>query len=1137
MQTVDGAILLSATDAANHLGCRHLTRLDLGAARGDLVPPRHRDPALAILEQRGLAFEAKYLEHLQSRGLDVVRCDAADVEGATASGRLRVAMQTGAAAIVQAPLQSPPWRGRADVLLRVSRPSDLGAWSYEAVDTKLSRETRAGAILQLCLYSELLAGLQGVLPEAMHVVVPGNDFAPRSYRVRDYRAYFGWMQRRLVEAVDPRTTDGTYPEPVPQCDICRWWPECDRRRRADDHLAFVAGISRMQRREVRGWGVTTLAGLAALPLPIAHKPRHGAVASYERVREQARVQFQGREQASPVYELLPRNPGEGLARLPEPTAADLFFDIEGDPFVDGGGIEYLIGAATCRDEYAAVWAQDAATERAAFTTFIGRVLEAWAQCPSLHVYHYSPYDPAALKRLMGRYGVLGPEIDRMLRGGLFVDLHAIVRQALRASVEEYSIKKLEPFYGYERAVDLDDARAHRRAIEHALELGMPEAIGDDTRRIVEGYNRDDCISAARLRDWLEELRAEIVARGEPIARPPLAPDEPADNVAAKDQRARQLVEALVRDIPADLTVRTREQQSTWLLAQLVEYHRREEKVAWWEYFRMCDLRDDEFIDEKGALGELVFAEDLGPIKRSRLHRYRFPRQSTDVRRGHTLRTPDGHEFGTVHAIDFAAGTVDVKKSNKRLDEHPTAVFEFAKPSIDVLSEAVVRLGEWVAENGIDSPAPQFRAERDLLLRNGPRLRPGALGLAAGAESATDTARRLAMELDRGVLAVQGPPGTGKTYNGARMILELVRAGRRVGVTAVSHKVIRNLLCEVVAAQSSGEAWARCAHKDKDKDEAAGESTDGIRHLDSNESALAALQDGTANVVGGTQWLWARPEFAAAVDVLFVDEAGQMSLANVLAAAQGARSVVLLGDPQQLEQPQKGSHPEGADVSALEYLVGVDGRKTIDPERGLFLGETWRLHPAICAYTSELFYEGRLLPRAGLERQALVGPTRFAGAGLWFEPVEHEGNRGSSAEEVERVRAIVAELQRDGVGWTDDTGAVRALALEDILVVAPYNAQVADLSAALPPGARVGTVDRFQGQQAPVVIYSLATSSAEDAPRGMEFLYSLNRLNVATSRARCAAILVANPRLFEPECRTPAQMRLANAFCRYREVAR
>jgi superfamily I DNA and/or RNA helicase len=353
----------------------------------------------------------------------------------------------------------------------------------------------------------------------------------------------------------------------------------------------------------------------------------------------------------------------------------------------------------------------------------------------------------------------------------------------------------------------------------------------------------------------------------------------------------------------------------------------------------------------------------------------------------------------------------------------------------------------------------------------------------------------------------------------------------VGVTAVSHKVIRNLLDATMRAASARGIELQCAHKVTTKSGSAAS----VQEFTDNADVLGRLQDGRLHVAGGTAWLWARPDAAAVVDVLFVDEAGQMSLANVLAVSQAAKSVVLLGDPQQLEQPQQGSHPEGTNVSALEHVL--EGRKTVPAERGIFLPETWRLPPSICAFTSDLFYEGRLASRPGLENQQLAGGA-FDGAGLWITRVPHEGNQSSSREEADVVERLVGALLAPGSRWVDRDGAAHDLSPAEILVVAPYNAHVALLAERVSArGVHVGTVDRFQGQEAPVVIYSMATSSPEEAPHGMEFLYSLNRFNVATSRARCACILVANPRLFEPECKSTRQMQLANTFCRYLELAR
>lgn len=923
-----------------------------------------------------------------------------------------------------------------------------------------------------------------------------------------------------------------YPEPVEHCDVCRWWRECDARRRSDDHLSLVANISRLQIGELQAAGVATLAGLGTLPDPLPLKPRRGALETFVRVRDQARVQLAGRERGIPVHELLPVQPDAGLARLPLPSPGDIFLDLEGAPFAGEGGLEYLFGIAI-GGTYTAYWARSVAEERVAFETVVDRIVAAWSADPGVHVYHYASYEPAAFKRLMGRHATREAEIDRMLRAGLFVDLYAVVRRALRASVEHYSIKDLEPFYQFDRDVDLRLASAQRSTVERALEIGAADVIAPEVWSAVEGYNRDDCFSAQRLRDWLEALRTEVEHGGVAIPRPTPGDGQPSEALSDRQQHVARLAATLVDGVPADRSACTGEQHARWLLADLLDWHRREDKAPWWEFFRLRDLSDQELFAERAALSGLSFVGRVGGTKKCPIDRYTYPPQDTDVGREADLHLPSGEidktKLGTVAEIDRVARWVEVKKVGAHAETHPTAVFAHSVVDSRVLADALVRIAEDFINCGLVGNQ-RYRLAAELLLGCPPRINDGTLQPVDG-ESVVQHAVRLATSLQETVLPIQGPPGSGKTFTGARMICELVRSGMRVGVTAVSHKVIRNLLDGVMSAAAESGITVSCLHKVSEESSDPG----AIEETTENKEIDERFADGSVQLVGGTAWLWARPQVERAVDVLFVDEAGQMSLANVLAVSQAARSLVLLGDPQQLEQPQQGSHPEGADVSALEHILG--GHQTIPADRGLFLAETWRLAPSICDFTSEIFYEGRLQPRAGLERQVLVGTAPFEGAGLWLVPVTHEGNQSSSLEEVEAVERIVEALLVEGAQWIDMKGNAEPLSARGIRVIAPYNAQVSLLGEKLGPrGIEVGTVDKFQGQEAPVVIYSMATSTREDAPRGMEFLYSLNRLNVATSRARCACILVASPRLLEPECKTPRQMRLANALCRYAEMA-
>ncbi len=1128
MERTDGSIRLSATDLVGHLNCGHLTGLDLAVANGALTKPHVWDPLLQTLWERGARHELGFVDHLKANGHAVAVIEGVGIDD-DAVTRTRDAMTAGAQIIVQGAFQTGRWVGRTDVLRRVDMASNLGAWSYEVIDTKLARETKGGTVLQLCLYADLVEAVQGRRPEFSYVVAPWSDYVPQRFRMDDYAAFYRHVRRTLEDFVDAQAVDSPYPEPKGHCDICRWEARCEKRRRADDHLCLVAGISGSHTAELQRRGITTVSALASMALPLSWKPDRGSGQTYERLCEQARLQVAGREAEQVLHELLPVVPGFGLALLPAPSPGDIFFDLEGDPFAGEGGLEYLFGYAFTGANGAlactADWALSRKDEKAAFERFVDFVMARLQEFPDLHVYHFAPYEPAALKRLMGRYATREEELDQLLRGKRFVDLYSVVRNGLRASLESYSIKKLEALYGFSRSINLPEANLALAKVQAGLELGDLELIGIAERSLVAGYNHDDCVSTAALRDWLEMQRATLIAQGTHIERPTASEGEAGEALSAWLDRINAAIAQLTPDVPADVLARTPEQQARWLLALILDWHRREEKALWWEHFRLAALAADDLLDERAGLAGLEYISAVGGTAKAPIHRYSFLPQETELRAGEDLRNCGGDKLGTLHAISFEDRWVEIKKRKDTAMLHPAAVYSHTIINTKVLAESLLRLGEYVAANGIEGDGP-YQAARDLLLRTVPRL--GGQPIRHPGEGALDAALRIAPALAGGVFPIQGPPGAGKTHTGARMICALVRAGKTVGITANSHKVIRNLLDGVLKAAGEMGVDVRCMQK-------VGEIEPDQPRLCFTEynAALLAGIGTTSQVAAATAWFWARPDAAVSVDVLFIDEAAQMSLANVLAVSQAARTLVLLGDSQQLEQPTQGSHPEGTDVSALHHLL--NGHQTIGADQGLFLEETWRLHSAICRFTSGLFYEGRLQAHRGLEQQDLITGCGVNGTGLRYLPVPHEGNQNASAEEADAIRDLVFEILAATPKWIDRTGQARGMTLADILIIAPYNAQVFELQDRL-PGARIGTVDKFQGQEAPIVIYSMTTSSWADAPRGMEFLYSSNRLNVATSRAKCVCVLVASPSVFEVQCRTPRHMQLANAFARYLELA-
>ena len=1129
-----GELSLSATDLSGFSECEHKTVLDLAVALGQLDRVGENEIERKMLERRGYEHEARVFEFLQATRRDVAEItmgpnQASREEAARAT---EAAMARGAQVIAQGVLLGERWFGRPDFLLRVSGKSRFGDYSYVVADAKLASEAKARAVLQLCAYSDLLGARQEHVPELFYLAPGGSEVRLVELRTANYLSYYRLAKQRFEAFVADRGAHTVYPEPVEHCGVCSWWKRCQDRRRQDDHLSLVAGISARQRDRLSTVDVTRLSELGVL----APSTQVVGIArgSLERVREQARLQLAGRSAPKPLYELLlDVERGFGLDRLPTPQARDLFLDLEGDPFVQGNGLEYLFGLVELAQDgatprYQAFWSKNRAEEKRAFEAVMDRIVRGRREQPSLHVFHFGHREADALKTLSCRHNTREAELDQLLREHVLVDLHGVVKRSLRASVESYTLKQLEALYGYERKTELRAAARAMQLFGWLLETGEGEHSEAQLRATIERYNEDDCRSTLGLRDWLEALRHEFEQKtGQILDRP--EPPKPAPEDEPRAESALLAARLLAR-LPEDPTLDTREEAAQRLLANLLDWHWRESKQTWWEHFRARELPPAERREDRAVLAELTFDQIVGTEKKSQIYRYTFPEQEHAIKRGPSPMDPDT-EKSAGDVLELGDDFICLKRGPSATG-HPRALIPPGPLQTKAHAERLLALGRFVAEQGLGT-GDAFGAACELLVRNAPRCgQKPQENLIRNGEDTVRGITRLALALEQSVLAVQGPPGSGKTYRAAEMIVALVRAGKRVGVTSNSHQVIKGVLSKVVERARASELPVNVLHVDDRESE--GELP--FELSKDYADIRTRLDAGKLHVVGGTSWAWVNPLLQNSIDVLVVDEAGQVSLANVLAVSSAARSLVLFGDPAQLDQPQKGSHPPGAEASALEHLLG--DALTMPPERGVFLPETRRLAPAICAFTSAVFYDGRLEPIAGLEQQRIVTsrPSAFSGSGLRFVPELHRGNTNQSEEEVARVGKVVSELLAGAHAFVDAQGVERQLTGRDLLVVAPYNAQVSSLRSALPSDVRVGTVDKFQGMEAPIVIYSLTSSSAEDAPRGLEFLYSLNRLNVATSRAQALVILVGNPELTRVRCQTPRQMQLVNALCAYLERA-
>ncbi|MGD1279856.1 TM0106 family RecB-like putative nuclease [Mycobacterium seoulense] len=1122
------SIVYSASDLAAMARCEYALLRDFDAKLGWGPAATAEDDLLARTAALGNEHERRELGRLRDEfgdGVAVIGRPAYTLAGlAAAAEATRRAIAGGAPAVYQAAMFDGRFVGFADFLVRDGD-------RYRVIDTKLARSANVTALLQLAAYADALdASGVPVAPEAeLHL---GDGTAAR-YRVRDlvpvYRAQRARLQRLLDEhhaGRAPVRWDDTRASACFRCALCT------EQVRATDDLLLVAGMRVGQRDKLIDAGITTVPELARHTCPVPDISP-GALG---KLTAQARLQVRQRESGTPLFEIVDPQP---LTLLPEPDPGDLFFDFEGDPLwtLDGRewGLEYLFGVleAGPSGTFRPLWAHNRVDERKALAEFLAMVAKRRRRRPNMHIYHYAPYEKTALLRLAGRYGVGEDQVDELLRSGTLVDLYPLVRKSIRVGAESFSLKALEPLYmgAQLRAGDVTTATGSITSYARYCEL-RADGRSDEAASVlkeIEDYNHYDCRSTQELRNWLM-LRA-YESGVLPIGAQPV---RGGNTVEDRDQLATTL-SRFTGDAAAG--GRTPEQTAVALLAAARGYHRREDKPFWWAHFDRLNFPVEEWADDTDVFiaehASVSVDWNIPPRARKAQRRVRL---RGELARGELLTDvfalydppappgmsddPDRRAAGratVIEADDPALPTEVTIVERVGNDGKPFHELPFALTPGPPIPTTALRESIEATATAVAAGLPQLprSAVVDILLRRAPRTRSGN-ALPRGADTAADITAAL-LDLDSSYLAVHGPPGTGKTHTAARVVQRLaIDHGWRIGVVAQSHATVENLLDCVV---DTGLDPARVAKKRNEHGAPRWQEIDG--------SAYAAFIAGTAGcVVGGTAWDFANTNRIPpdSLDLLVIDEAGQFCLANTIAVAPAAANLLLLGDPQQLPQVSQGTHPDPVDTSALDWLV--DGQRTLPDQRGYFLDRSYRMHPAVCAAVSALSYEGRLHSHECTAARRLSGYP----PGVRTLTVGHHGNSTESPEEAE---AIATEIDRLlGTPWTDEHGT-RPLTASDVLVLAPYNAQVAllrqRLTAAGLGGIRGGTVDKFQGGQAPVVFMSMTASSADVVPRGISFLLNRNRLNVAISRAQYAAVIVRSAALTEYLPTAPAGLIDLGAF--------
>jgi len=1132
-----GQFYYSPSDLTRYMESPFASWMDRFAIEQPDQAPR-KDPADALmdtLQQKGYAHEDALEAEFSAQGLSIAKID-----GETSSEKLEntlSAMHAGVDVIVQARLEQKPFAGFADFLVKVAGTSQLGDYHYEVWDTKLSSKIKPTFVIQLCCYAEMLEEIQGIRPENITIAL-GNG-VNETFKTRDFFHYYRELKKSFVSDQAQFNPD-QLPDPAESKSWGDWSGYAEYLLTEKDHLFQVATITRGQIKKLNQAGIDTMQQLA--DTGIERVPGINPVV-FKRLKAQAAIQKESVGKNTPQFQVLTPASDEktGLALLPPHSPLDVFFDIEGYP-LDEGGLEYLWGCTYFNDagerDFKDFWAHNREQEKAAFQAFIHWVYERWQRDPNMHIYHYANYEIAACRKLMGRYGVCEYEVDQLLRNEVFVDLYKVVKGGLLLGEPRYSIKNVEHLYRGKRETEVGSGGDSVAVYEQWRELYASGEQGDtwQTSKILKDireYNIDDCDSTQELVDWLRQRQQEhgITYQGKTEVVEPETREEVTERTQLRDRLLAQALQHLAND-PHKVVL-------TENLAWTLEFHRREAKPVFWRLFERLGLSHVELLDDLDCLAccERTTREAFKPTPRARNLAYEYRFDPAQEFKGASksfyllgLEMEDGKQAKVTYLkdeSDLENGLLVVQAK----EEPPATISlvpdEYVNPN--PIPQAIDQVVGDFEAGQLSNSESGSGAIIDFLNRAKPVIEGHSGGPIAPSHDPAERLQQIisaVKKLDNSYLTIQGPPGAGKSYTGKHVIAELIKTGARVGIASNSHKAINNLLLSTARYCIDQGISATFACTKETEPEL---TASGVIIL---KNAELANHTQPGCVLGTTAWGFARDDMASQLDYLFVDEAGQVAVANLIAMSRSAKNLILMGDQMQLGQPSQGTHPAESGLSVLDYLLHET--PTIPDDMGVFLGTTYRMHSTVNQFISEHIYEGKLESHPDNDKRIIEVPTNSEGplsqeAGLVFIPVQHEGNTQASDEEV----AEIVNLAKSLIGRTFHTGnpeqATRKLGWDDMLFVAPYNHQVSKLRQALGEQAKVGSVDKFQGQEAPVVFLSMCASDASESPRGLDFLFDRHRINVAISRAQSLAIVVGNPRIGNTPVSRVDQLKLVNLF--------
>ncbi|MDA8933306.1 TM0106 family RecB-like putative nuclease [Candidatus Pelagibacter ubique] len=1124
MKIKKGKFFISPSDLNNFVACKYTALNEIKFHNKEIK--KNEDKANDKLwKDMGIEHEKKHFKILKDKYKKSISIKSDLDENDRFNETVR-AIQKGYDLIYHAYLIDENFRGEADFLIKCNTPSELGDYSYEVYDTKITRNLKPRHVTQITAYSDMLGKIQKLIPEKMYLIDGSDEL--HSFKTIEYIELFNHGKKEFLKFLSNKTKDKLYPEKCSYCNLCNWKDECDQIWEKDNYINLVAGSNKSQIEKLKKNKVRTVEQLAKTKL-IATDLKINSE-SFEKIKSQAELQEEKRLTGEDKIIFLDPDFGKGFYKLPKPNDGDVFFDIEGFPRMDRP-FEYLHGLYykdKGKLKFKDLWAKnyDKESEKNIFIELINFFEKRFEEYPNAHIYHYAPYEKRAVRELATVYSSEFPKgdivNDNLLRKEKYVDLFAIAKQSIRTSERDMSLKSIEKFYDFERKADIVKADDSVAKYDNWI-----TTKNDKHKKDIISYNEEDCVSTYHLREFLIKNKPESI---DWFVKPEEIKKEPS-------KYRRKIPNALSREeVEVDLNNRLEKKKNknnkniVDQLKNFIGFHWKSIKPEYWDVFDKAEKTHLELEDDTECIANCVLISDKPKVTDDGIiYSYRFNDQNYKLKKGKAAF--DVHQkksTGSIHSIEEEFPDKNIVKilisKKSKIKEMPNLLTlgNGKPPGVHQHDQALNKF----LEDYIKNDGKNYKSIMDMLGRSGPDIKDikKNSNLIDDQKDLIPQSVEIVKNLNNSYLTMQGPPGTGKTYSSASIIIELMKIGKKVGVTSNSHEAIKNLLI-AIEEQATKQNFKfngvrKTSRQNKREWKFIQDKFEG-KELNFDEYSLYA----------GTSWFFVDPRMNKTLDYLFIDEAGQVALGTTIANATCAKNLVLIGDQMQLSQPMRAKHEGYARMSSLDFVL--EDNDTIPADKGVFLNASRRLNKKICNYISSSFYDSRLTSDSITETRSVnlkLDPIKDEG--LFYIPIEHTGCSQRSDEEADLIEKTYNKIINKEFKDGDTTGKISA---KDIMVVAPYNAQANNIRERLKKkfkeDVRVGTIDLFQGQEAKVVLISMTTSDVESLPRHKDFFFSRNRLNVAISRAECVAIIIFNENLLLASASSIKEMKLMNSFCK------